>query len=719
MLNLKKPWILLALCSMSLLAFCFNASNKNDDNETEIFRNVRKSLIYMHYSPKKIDDNYSKDVYKKYMEDIDPNKRFFLQSDMNEFNQFELKMDDMFNDEDVSFYHLTIDKLYERINQTDQYVKEIFNEPFDFKKDDYLIVDEKKRTYPKNEKEAKEEWRKYIKFNVLQEIFNSKNKDLDSLQQKLNSDDSSEEESPKPSKNIKVEKQKTDAEIEKEAIAKVKEDLTEYFRRLKIRKKSDWFSIFINAYTEVFDPHTSYFSPKEKEDFSSSISGKIIGIGALLEDKKGYPTIKEVVIGGPAWKSKKIEVGDKILKVQQGKNGKPVNIVGMLLDDAIRLIRGELGSTVVLTMEKKDGSTKIISLVREEIESQETFVRSAVLTDEKGDRYGIIYLPEFYVDMDNNKGRDCSDDVKNEILELKKQNIQGLILDLRNNGGGSLPEVCQIAGLFLGNKQAVVQVKSSDGKTKTLDSGDTKQVWDGPLTLMVNELSASASEILAGVLQDYHRAVIVGSPQTYGKGTVQTIFPFDRFSFSDDDKLGAIKITVQKFYRVTGSSTQLKGVNSDIVIPDLYTKSDIYEKNQEYALPWDQIQSLSFTPWTQQNLNYNDLKLRSEARLKRSPYLSSINEISNWTNEINKTEKIPLNYNKFMDEMKIRNDKAKQFDKDIKFDSKLKVETTTYELQKFKVDTVLKAKRENWYKGMKKDFNLRETVNILNDIRNK
>lgn len=713
MLNLKKTWIFLSLCSMSLLVFCFNASS-HADNEREIIKRVRETLLFTSYAPKNLDVSYSRDVFKKYMEDLDPFKRYFLDSDMDEFSEYRDKMSDMFINNDVSFYHLTIDRLYKRIDETEQYVNDIFSQPISFSNDDYFYSDDKKRKFPKNKDQAKQYWKSYIKYRILQEIFNTQN-----VKDSINTSDSIKTDSISKKVTIKIEKPKTKEEIEADAVKKVKENLSEYFRQIKLRKKSDLFSIFVNAYTEVFDIHTTYFSPKDKENFNSSISGKIIGIGATLQDVKGYPTIRELVIGGPAWKSKEIEAGDKIIKVQQGKNGNPVSVVGMLLDDAIRLIRGEEKTTVVLTLEKKDGSTKTVTLVREEIEIQETFVRSAIITDEKGNKFGILYLPEFYVNLESNsKGRDCSDDIKREINELKKQGITGLIMDVRNNGGGSLSEVVDITGLFVG-KGPVVQVKDSGGKIKVLDSKEKDIVWDGPLILMTNELSASASEILAGAMQDYHRAVVVGPSQTYGKGTVQTIFPLDRFGMKDD-KFGALKVTIQKFYRINGSSTQLKGVNSDIVIPGIFSYSDIFEKSQEYALPWDQISPTNYSTWNgTPKIDYEYLKARSSERLKGSTYVSSIEKAGKWTKELEKIAKIPLKYDKFMQEMNKRRDQSKVYEKETNFDAKIKVEAPAYELVKFKEDTVLKAKREDWYKGMKKDFNLRESVNVLNDIINK
>ena len=709
MLNLKKTWIFLSLCSMSLLVFCFNASSQ-DDREKEIFKRVKEVLLYS-YSPKDLDISYSKDVYKKYIEDLDPFKRYFLESDMEEFSKYKDKMSDMFIRNDVSFYHLSIDRLYKRINETEEYVNDIFSKPITFTNDDYFYTDDKKRKFPKNKDQAKQYWKSYIKYRILQEIFNGQ-KEKDSI------NDVKEllENSDKDKDSKKLNKAKTKEELQKESVKKVQENLSEYFRQVKLRKKSDLFSIFVNAYTEVFDIHTTYFSPKDKENFNSSMSGKIIGIGATLQDVKGYPTIRELVIGGPAWKSKEIEAGDKIIKVQQGKKGTPISVVGMLLDDAIRLIRGEEKTTVVLTIEKKDGSTKTVSLVREEIEIQETFVRSAIITDDKGNKFGILYLPEFYVNLENNsKGRDCSDDVKKEILELKKQGIIGLIMDVRNNGGGSLSEVVDITGLFVG-KGPVVQVKDANGEIKVLKSKEKDIVWDGPLILMTNELSASASEILAGAMQDYKRAVVVGPLQTYGKGTVQTIIPLNRFGM-EDDKFGALKITIQKFYRINGSSTQLKGVTSDIIIPGIFSYSDIFEKSQEFALPWDQIPSTKYTIWQgTPKIDYQYLKSQSEERLKGSTYISSIEKAGKWTKELDKIDKIPLKYEKFMQEMTKRRDQGKIFEKETNFDAKIKVEAPDYELIKFKTDTVLKAKREDWYKGMKKDFNLRESVNVLNDM---
>src|SRR5690606_35491529 len=421
-------------------------------------------------------------------------------------------------------YHATVDTLYKRFEESEKYAEEILKEPFDFTKNEDLLLGDDVIYYAKDKAEAKDLWRKYLKYNTLTEVIRL------------------QEDSTKMNKPF--------AELEKEARQTVSDNITDFFRRTLKLSKEKFLTYYINSYTEKYDPHTSYFSTFDKDDFDISISGQLEGIGARLQDKKGYATITELVIGGPAWKDGRIEVGDQITHVKQ-KGKDPVNIVGMLLDEAIRHIRGKKGTEVTLTIKKKDGTTKEVKLIRDVIEQEEVFARSAIIED-NGKKYGIIYLPEFYTNFKDRNGRDPSEDITKEVNELKKENIQGLIFDLRYNGGGALEVVVEIAGLFI-PKGPIVQVRRSDGQMKVHEDKDPAVLYDGPLVVMVNELSASATEIFAAAMQDYGRAVIVGSNKTFGKGTVQTFIPLDQRTFSPDE-FGSLKLTIQKFYRINGGS---------------------------------------------------------------------------------------------------------------------------------------------------------------------
>lgn len=684
---MKKTFILLSFLSMCFLAFCFCTPDLGTDDSKikTIIKNVRNTLTYMHYRPQVIDDNFSEDVFKMYFSKIDPSKRYFLQSDYDHFEKDIHNLDDYFNNQDLTFYHSTIDTIYKRIEEVKTYSEEILKKPFDFTRDEDLLIGDEVVQYAANKAESKEHWRKYLKYNTLLELVR--------LQE-----DSTHLNTP-----LK--------ELEKQAREKVSENTSEFFRQLQKRKRDNYLTLYINSFTEKYDPHTSYYSPQDKDDFDVNISGQLEGIGARLQDKKGFATIMELVVGGPAWKDGRLEVGDQITHVKQ-KGKDPVNIVGMLLDEAIRHIRGKKGTEVTLTVKKKDGSIKDIKLIRDVIEQEEVFARSAII-DDGDEKYGVIYLPEFYTNFNDRNGRDPSDDITKEIIELKKENIKGLIFDLRYNGGGSLEEVVEIAGLFI-PKGPIVQVRRSDGQMKIHEDKDPSVLYDGPLVIMVNELSASASEILAAAMQDYGRAVIIGSNKTFGKGTVQTFIPLDQRTFNPDE-YGSLKLTIQKFYRVTGGSTQLRGVTPDIVLTDMLTYADISEARAEDALPWDQIKPVPFDRWSV-SFNLDEVKTRSAARLEGNAYLDLIDKGARYYQELDKIDRFPLNLQKYKENRDAREQKSKQFDSIDKYKTRLKISSPKHELPKLEIDEILRERRNNWHKDLSNDFYLEESVNVLKDI---
>uniref|UniRef100_UPI0039A6CF90 carboxy terminal-processing peptidase n=1 Tax=Ornithobacterium rhinotracheale TaxID=28251 RepID=UPI0039A6CF90 len=706
---LQKTYVLLAFLSMTLLAFCycspFPLGGGRDAIDKEIIKNVRRILTHLHYSPQEINDEFSEKVYDRYLENLDNLKTFFKGSDIAFFNQYRDKLDDAFRNEDLTFYHQSIDTLYNRIEELKELTNEFTQKPFDFTKNESFNYDYKNTTYPQTQKEWEDRWRQRLKYSTLQEIMILEQSAKDAAYWKKQDSIGIKPETFDP-------RNKTFAQIEAEARKKVAENISEYFRRFKARKKSEWNSIYINAFTHQYDPHTDYFSPKENEDFEVTMSGQIEGIGAQLMDKKGYPTITKVVVGGPAWKQGELEVDDQITKVAQ-EGEEPVNVVGMLLEDAIRLIRGKKGSKVLLTVKKKDGSFKQIPIVRDIIELEETFAKSAVVTDDKGNKYGVLNLPSFYLNYDG-KGHDASDDVKKQIEYLKESGIKGLVFDLRNNGGGDLSECVEIVGHFI-PKGPVVQVRMSNGAEKQYDDDMQGVVWDGPMVVMVNEFSASASEIMAAALQDYKRAVIVGSPQTYGKGTVQTIKPISWF-LQNDSEYGALKFTIQKFYRVNGGSTQLKGVASDIVIPDRYTYLDISEGAEKSALPWDQIEPAKYNIWNNK-VDIATIKANSRTRLSKMKQIQEIEEYAQWMKKIDKEKSAPLNYKKFKADFDQKELQAKKFENLSKYTNGLKITSPKYEQNLVKKDTVLQARRKDWHKALGKDIYLQESINVLRDIK--
>ncbi|WP_209916952.1 carboxy terminal-processing peptidase [Chryseobacterium jejuense] len=695
----------LLLIPLTSLMFCFNSPKNDDEKMQTIMVSVKNTLSYLHYSPKPINDAYSKDVYKHYFELVDPAKRYFLQSDMDEFSKHETKLDDYINQGDLSFYKLTIDRLYQRVDEIDKITQDIFSKPINLQEEETLTLEPKLKKVPANKQEQYNEWKKFIKYNILQEVESMNSKEeaqkekKDSVQKyKLND-------------TIKLKVLTQDEKIKK-ATGEVKDLVKETFTRFKKRKKMDWFTVYMNAYTEVFDPHTNYYSPKDKEDFDTQFTGKVIGIGALIQEKKGNLFLGALTIGAPAWKSKQLSEGDKILKVKSKPKDDAVNVVGMLSDEAVRLIRGEKGTPVTLTVQKKDGTIKDVTMIREEVAIEDTFARSIVVNAPNGKKYGFVNLPSFNADFENSKGRNASDDIKNEIIKLKSQNIEGIILDLRNNGGGSLTEVGDIMGLFM-DAGPYVQVKDGNGKIQTLKNKYEAPIWTGPLVIMQNELSASASEILAGVMQDYGRAMVIGSPQSFGKGTVQTFVDLNRFLNTEDD-FGSLKLTIQKFYRITGESTQRKGIVSDIQMKDFFTYAEVGERYDDFALAWDKIPATKF-----EKLNFFNIQALEKAsadRMAKNKNYQLLLESAQWREKLDKEENITLNINKFNDVMKHRKSQIEKFKVLTKFENGLQFIMYPSEVEREKKDEAFKKKSEMWIKNLKKDLYLQEAMNIVSDM---
>ncbi len=703
--NFKLNKLLLFIPLTSLM-FCFNAPQDDDEKMKTIMVSVKNTLSYLHYSPKPINDAYSQEVYDKYFEMVDFGRRYFIQSDMDEFSRHRTKLDDYLNNGDLTFYKLTVDRLYQRVDEIDKITKDIFSKPIDLDQDETLIIEHKIKKAPASKEEQYNEWRKFIKYNILQEMETLNSKEESQRKKK----DSVQKFGLKDT--IKLEILTPEQKVTK-ATDEVKDYLGETFTRFKKRKKMDWFTVYMNAYSEVFDPHTNYFSPQNKEDFDVNFTGKVIGIGAIIQEKKGNLYLGALTIGAPAWKSKQLTEGDRILKVKSLPNKEAVNVVGMLSDEAVRLIRGKEGTEVTLTVEKKDKTIKEVTMIREEVAMEDTYAKSIIINSTDGKKYGFINLPSFNAEFDKQEnGRNASDDVKNEIIKLKAQNVQALILDLRNNGGGSLTEVGDIMGLFM-NTGPYVQVKDGNGKIQTLRNKSNNPIWTGPLIIMQNELSASASEILAGAMQDYGRAVVVGSPQSFGKGTVQTFIDLNRFLNTNDD-FGALKLTIQKFYRITGESTQKKGIESDIQMKDFYTFSEIGERYDDFALAWDRIPAVAFQKVN--GIDIEKLKQRSAQRMASNANYQLLLESARWKEQLDKEESITVNQTKFFELMKQRKDQIKKFEQLDKFSNNLNFVQFPDEAARMQKDEAFKKKSENWQKRLEKDVYLQEAVNIVSEM---
>jgi carboxyl-terminal processing protease len=399
--------------------------------------------------------------------------------------------------------------------------------------------------------------------------------------------------------------------------------------------------------------------------------------------------------------------------VAQG-SAEPVDITAYLVEDAVKLIRGTKGTEVRLTLKKVDGSIKVVSLIRDEIVQDEaTFAKSAIVNSDKG-RIGYIYLPEFYADFDNQKGHQSSTDVAREVIKLKEEKVDGIVIDLRNNGGGSLRDVVEMVGLFV-DQGPVVQVRDRDGKPQILPDHDRSVLYDGPLAVMVNELSASASEIFAAAIQDYKRGVIIGSTSTYGKGTVQRNIGLDKLGFLDaNSELGTIKLTLQKFYRISGGSTQLRGVYSDIVLPDAYEYFKIREKDNPDALPWDEIQKADYTPW-KYAYDLNVIKGMSNDRLKNNSVFSKIRSDAEWLNK--ESEKVySLNLDKYREDQRQVKMTNKELEGLSKLPKEMDVRSLPQDANKYDGDKDKADRFQQWLKSLRTDIWLGESVNVVDDM---
>lgn len=689
--------VILVITALSAVLWSFIPSEKKSDPEKDklLLELLTMVLERGHYSPVAIDDAFSKKVYAKYLDNIDPTKRFFLQSDIEEFSKYETKIDDMIKNKDLTFFNLTNSRLLQRMQECRDIYDDVLEKPFDFDAQESINVDYEKLPYAKNKKELVDRWRKQLKLQALSSITDK---------QKLEED--------KKEKDAKY-TPKSFETIEKEVRENSLKSLNEYFDFIqKELTRNDWFSIYLNSIVERFDPHTFYFSPEDKEKFDMSMSGTFEGIGARLQKKNDAVEISELISGGPAWKGKELEAGDLILKVGQGKE-EPIDVAGMRLDDVVKKIKGPKGTEVRLTVKKVDGTIKVISIIRAEVETEETFAKSSIV-EKDGKRFGIIYLPKFYISFENKENRDAYKDVAIEIERLKAQNIDGIVMDLRDNGGGSLETVVKMVGLFI-PEGPVVQVKAPGREPEILPDPDKKVQYDGPLVVMINNFSASASEIFAAAIQDYKRGIVVGSKHSYGKGTVQNVIDLNQFirgnSFGD---LGALKTTIQKFYRINGGSTQREGVMSDIIFPDRYTYLDMGERDEESALPWDKIAPAKYEPLP---ISYDQIIANSKKRIASNTYFNLIDENAKWIFERKDENTFSLNLNQFKKEMALSDAKIKKFKAISEYNNKLKFNSLPNEIALFEKDTLLKQKRERWHEDLQKDLYIEETLNVIAEIR--
>ena len=687
------------------LFFAFNTFKPEDQESPELrqrklLSTVGHLLESEHYSPRRIDDDFSTEVFNAYFKALDPEKNTFLQSDLDSLSIYSKTIDDEIHGATIAFQP-AVSRIYERrVKETQALFNQIMEQPFDFNQDDSVLLNTDKLSYPKNELERAKRWEMLLKYRTIERFASL----LDERE-----------------KNKGKEKfvYKNDSTLEAESRAYIKKS---YKKRLesfeKTFTKEKRFDVFLNAITGLMDPHTDYLAPIEKRSFTEQMSGVIYGIGAQLTQDDFGIRIASIQPGGPAWKSGQIVVNDVIVKIAQGSE-EPVDVSGYETTDAVKLIRGNLGTEVRLTFRKPDGSFKVVSLIREKIVLDEGYARSVVI--QKGeDKYGYILLPDFYADFEREDGHRCSEDVAAEIKKLKAENVKGIVIDVRFNGGGSLYEVVQMAGLFI-DKGPIVQIRNKEGRSQTLYDETPGILYDGPLVVMANEFSASASEIFAGAIQDYKRGIVVGSTSTYGKGTVQRNVAFGKplDSLGIQTEYGSVKLTFQKFYRITGSSTQKKGVVPDVILPDEYEYLKYREKDNESALSWDEMEKAKYAIWS----NYTQLSPIIQAtnlRLQNDTTLIRFKQNLQWVSSQVETP-VYLKLDKYQAFKKRVQEVSKQNEQALKLKTPMKLVPMKADYDKFynNPDKSKQDRYQAWIKDLAKDFQLNESSNILSALNKK
>ena len=679
--------IIITILSLTIFGFTLKKNKLSDPEKEKVLLEIVKYVVERgHYNSIDLDDNFSVKIFDDFISKLDPQKRFFTVNDIRQLNRYKYKIDDQIKNYQLEFFEETYKTYNQRVIDAKLFVDKVFETDFDFSENEFIDLNNDSIPFSSGKNQLFERWRKQIKYSVL-----------DIVTQRYSSDSLDFNE-------IKI-----------NAISTVKKNTNDFFDYANELDRDDWFSVFVNSFVSQFDPHTFYFKPDDKEKFDVSISGKFDGIGARLSKADGNVKIVDVIIGGPVWRDKLLDVGDVILAVGQGDD-ELVSIYGMKLDDSIKLIKGPAGTVVTLRVKKIDGQIQDVKIKRDEVELEETFAKSTVIS-KNDNNYGYISLPKFYADFDNYKNRNSANDVKNEIIKLKNNGIQGLILDLRNNGGGSLQTVVEMTGLFI-EKGPVVQVKSIGNRKKVLYDRDPQVYWDGPLVLLINEMSASASEIISAALQDYNRAIIIGSEKSFGKGTVQNIIDLNRFISNTDYDMGALKVTTDIFYRINGESVQLEGVQSDIIIPDSYMYIFNGERDEKNPIKWDKIGPATYTKWNKYSDKFNYVKDQINKKLDQNKLINNIYDRAQWIRNQQNLKNVPLNIVEYKKYQKNQKQKASQFDNISKYQNELSFNLLKAEKPFINANRELFEARAKWHESLSKDIFIDQAVNALDLIDN-
>ncbi|MCC5918387.1 MAG: carboxy terminal-processing peptidase [Cryomorphaceae bacterium] len=704
---LKYPVLLAGIVS---LAFTLQSdrdlsiSDKQLKKENIISEIIYKTLITNHFSPPTINSEFAAEVFDEYFESTDYNKRILLQSDIDQLrSKYGDNLEEFIKNADLRLFNESYDIIMMRLDELPYIYEEILDKPFDYSKKEFYQTDDEKRIWPKDKKERKEHWRKFLKYKVLTRVYEAERRQNDALEREAKGESSTDE--PVEVKDF--------AKLESEARTKELSFQKEWLNNYKELDRIDWFAIYINSIANNFDPHTEYYPPQQREEFEVEMSGQFEGIGAQLMTKGDYITIDKIVTGSASWRQGDLEVGDKILAVaEEGET--PIDVVGMSIQKAVKLIRGKKGTTVILTVLKLDGSRQDIPIVRDVVEIEATFARGAVI-EQEGKKMGYIRLPKFYVDFTPNKkdARNCADDVKAEIEMLKNEGVEGIILDLRSNGGGTLEGVVDIAGFFI-EAGPIVQVQASGFKPKVLRDRDKNIEFDGPLVVMTNSFSASASEIFAAAIQDHKRGIILGSHSTFGKGTVQNMADLDRFvafGYNEHKPLGALKLTIQKFYRINGGTPQLRGVQSDIVMPDQFHYMDFGEKDRKNAMAYSEIEPTKYTPWNRDDKVFNNLVKESQKRINKNDEFKRIDQYAKWLSEQRDDTEVNLQYQAYAKKQEEYREKSSSFKDIFKTENPLNAFMPKQRREMLNEQDI--EDWEKWLKNVGEDLQITEAFRVL------
>ena len=682
--------IAVALPLAVILGFC-NSINKAP-KET-LVDGVIGVMKYQHYKPLEINDSFSVRVYTLFLNQLDENKLFFNSKDLDKFEKYKYKIDD----EVRSKTYLSVDEIIatykQRISAAESYSNETFSNKIDLKQNRSFVIPNKSRKESKNGKELKQYWKDYNTFLVMENY----------VRKMINQEKAAELEGD----SFQAKPLDT---LMQNAIQEVSKNQKEWFKRLNRLKDKDYFDMFVNCIAMAYDPHSGYFPPRQKEDFDIRLSGQFEGIGASLSEREGYIKVENIIPGSASYRQGELKAGDLITAVAQAEE-EAVNVIDMPLSDVVQLIRGKKGTVVKLTVKKPDGTSSVIAIKRDVVVLEEGYAKSAIIKDEIGN-LGYLYLPSFYANFNKKGGRSSAEDMSKELMKLKKDNIKGLVIDLRYNGGGSLSDVVEMVGLFTG-KGPSVQIKSKKNNLDVYNSHTPKALYDGPLVVLVNYYSASASEILAAALQDYKRAVIVGTKHTFGKGTVQRFMDLGSV-FRSADAEGSVKLTTQKFYRVNGKTTQFAGVIPNVIMPDRFDYTKLGERQLPYALKEDKLKPA--IPLKQYSQAYKQAIINANESVSDNQFLQKQSKIAYNINERNKKKTYQLNANTYKKYLSGLKEKQAQLDS-IKPSFEMNLEMLSMDKQRLNSDSTKLKIRKEWVSKYSKDAYLWESVKIIRDLQ--